>query len=175
MERSPTRGPWLQGEPMSPKRRMLAFVVTLLLLGGGGVAFIMADDLRLLPRGEPRAIGWEEVDRDSGYVEVVGTAHYPVRVKQTFEPTWLKPHPPTLHIFPLFAQGDTMGREISLLVISEQEPDRMLGLEDRKVRGAVTPPTSRLLTRGVLDTYRDQGYEFADGFLLLLEDPPEGG
>jgi hypothetical protein len=156
---------------MSPKRRTFAFIASLVFLGFGGVVYVMADDMRLLPRGEPRALSWEEVDRDSGYVEVVGTAHYPVRVKQTFEPTWLKPDPPTLHIFPLFPQGDTMGREISLLVISESEPDRMLGVQDRKIRGEVTPPTSRLLTRGVLDTYRDHGYDFADGFLLLLEDP----
>jgi hypothetical protein len=65
-----------------------------------------------------------------------------------------------------------MGREIHILVLSETEPDRMLGLEDRKIRGEIRVPTSSLLTRGVLDTYREHAYQFTDDFLLLLEDPP---
>jgi hypothetical protein len=156
---------------MSPKRPMVLYIVLLSLLALGGVAYALGDRLGLLPRGEPRALAYEELDRDSGYVEVLGTAHYPVRVKQSFEPTWLRSEPRTQHIFPLFPPGDTMGREIRILVISESEPDRMLGLEDRRVRGEIVRPTSRLLTRGVLDTYREHAYQFSDDFLLLIEDP----
>lgn len=157
---------------MSPKRRMFLYIALLVLLGLGGVVYALGDVLGLVPRGEPSALAYEALDRDSGYVEVKGTAHYPVRVKQTFEPTLLRPEPPTQHIFPLFPPGDTMGREITILVISQVEPDRMLGLEDRLVRGEVTRPTSRLLTRGVLDTFHEHAYQFSDDFLLLIEDPP---
>ncbi len=155
---------------MSGKRSLILFVAVLVVLGLVGL--FLATGGRLVPRGEPRAVGFDQLVRDAGYVEVLGTAHYPVRVKQTFEPTWLKPEPPTQHIFPLFAKGDTTGREITILVLSEVEPDRMLGLEDRTVRGEVVRPTSRLLTRGVLDTFREHQYQFADPFLLLIEDPP---
>jgi hypothetical protein len=160
---------------MSSKRRMFLYIALLLLLGLGGVAFALGDEFGLVPRGEPSALAYDALDRDSGYVEVRGTAHYPVRVKQTFEATWLRPDPSTQHIFPLFPPGDTMGREITILVISQVEPDRMLGLEDRLVRGEVRRPTSRLLTRGVLDTYREYTYQFSDDFLLLIEDPPSDG
>ena len=158
---------------MSPKLRMLLFIALLFVLGVGGLVFAFGDQLGVLPRGEPRVVAFEQLDRDVGYVEVVGTAHYPVRVKQRFEPTWLRPDPPTIHIFPLFPKGDTMSREITVLVLSQVEPDRMLGLEDRAVRGEVQRPTSRVLTRGVLDTFREHAYQFSDDFLLLIEDPPE--
>ena len=120
-------------------------------------------------------MAYEDLDRDSGYVQVDGTAHYPVRVSQTFQATWLKPEPPTNHVFPLFASGDTMDRTIRILVISQVEPDRILGFEDRTVRGEISRPTSRLLTRGVLDTFREHAYGFTDDFLLLVEDPPVVG
>ncbi len=158
---------------MASKRSPLLFGLFLLLLLLGGGLFLLRD--RIIPRGEPRQLAWDQIAEGSGYVEVAGTAHYPVRVKQTFQPTWLNRDPPTLHIFPLFAPGDTMSREIHVLVLSQVEPDRMLGLEDRRVRGEVRIPTSRLLTRGVLDTYREHAYQFTDDFLLLIEDPPEVG
>ncbi len=158
---------------MTPKRRLLIFVVLLAVLALGGTLWALRVELPFVPRGEPTVASWGQLGPDSGYVEVLGTAHYPVRVKQSFEPTWLKPNPPTLFIFPFFAQGDTMGREIQILVLSQEEPDRLLGLQDRTIRGEVVRPTNRLLTRSVLDTFRDHGYGFADGFLLLIEDPPE--
>ncbi len=157
---------------MSNKRRLLTFVAVLVALGLGGAFVASRGELPFLPRGEPSAVSFEELDSGSGYVEVVGTAHYPVRVRQTFEATWLKPEPPTLHIFPLFAKGDTMGREIRILVLSQAEPDRVLGLEDRVVRGQIRRPTSRLLTRGVMDTFREHAYGFDADFLLLIEDAP---
>ncbi len=157
---------------MSRKAGLLIFVALLAVLGLGGLFVAMGGTSSFVPRGEPTIAEVAELERDSGYVEVLGTAHYPVRVKQTFEATWLKPQPPTQHIFPLFPQGDTMGRDIRILVLSQTEPDRMLGLEDRRVRGQVVRPTSRLLTRSVLDTFREQAYEFDAEFLLLVEDPP---
>jgi len=157
---------------MSRKARLLIYVALLAVIALGVLFVATGGASSLVPRGEPTIVEVAALDRGSGYVEVLGTLHYPVRVKQTFEATWLKPEPPTQHIFPLFPQGDTMGRDIRILVISEVEPDRMLGLEDRRVRGQIVRPTSRLLTRGVLDTFREHAYEFDAEFLLLVEDPP---
>lgn len=157
---------------MSNKHRLLTFVALLVVLALGGTLVAFRGQLPLLPRGEPSVVTFEQLDRDSGHVEVMGTLHYPVRVTQTFEATWLRPEPPTQHIFPLFAKGDTMGREIRVLVLSEVEPDRMFGLEDRLVRGEIERPNSRLLNRGVLDTFHEHSYQFDADFLLLIEDPP---
>lgn len=158
---------------MSSKRMLLVFVAALAVVGASVVLFALRGELGVL-RGEPTQVPWAEVDRDSGYVIVEGTAHYPVHVKQTYQPTWLRRDPPTQYIFPLFGPGDTMSREIRILVLSQVAPDRMLGLQDLNVRGEIRRPTSRLLTRGVLDTFREHSYQFADDFLLLIADPPPG-
>ncbi len=156
---------------MSNKHRLLIFVGLLSIVGVGVLVLTQGSRLGVF-RGEPAAARWEDLVEGSGYVEVSGTAHYPVRVRQSYQGSWLRPGERTVHIFPFFPPGDTMGREIHILVLSETEPDRMLGLEDRKIRGEIRVPTSSLLTRGVLDTYREHAYQFTDDFLLLLEDPP---
>lgn len=158
---------------MARKRILLVVVAGLLAAAIAALFAVRAGVFPQLPRGEPAVVAFEDLSRESGYVEVEGTAHYPVRVKQTFQPTWFHPEPPTTHVYPLFSPGDTMGRSIGILVLSQLEPDRLLGFQDRTVRGEIRPPNTRLLTRGVLDTFRDHAYEFEDGFLLLVENPPE--
>ncbi len=157
---------------MSRRRRLLVLfaVSSLLVLGAVSAAHQGLGPFAL--RGEPVAQSWEQLSLELRRVSTRGTAHYPVRVKQSFKATWLNRDPALQHIFPLFAPGDTMGRDIRVLVMSQVEPDPILGFEDRQVVGLLRRPSSQWLTRGVLETFRDHGYGFEEDFLLLVEDAP---
>lgn len=121
----------------------------------------------------PRTVPIEDVRLGDGYVSTTGTAHYTVRVSQTYGATWLQRRERTVQVFPLFRSLDTRGREVHVLVLSERTPDRLLDFEDRTVTGWVRRPTVRWLGRGVLDAFYAVGYEFPDDYVLLIEDPPE--
>ena len=100
-----------------------------------------------------------ELDLDQRGVRVSGTAHYPLRIQL------MSGGGPT-YAFPLFAPGDTTGREIRVLVLSPEAPDPLLGFEDRTFEGLIRPPGIRVPDQ-VRETLEGQGYPFADDWLVL--------
>ncbi|MFH1469896.1 MAG: hypothetical protein ABIO70_36265 [Pseudomonadota bacterium] len=150
---------------------IVATLSTLAVLAGLGVA-IWAGALPLDLGGPPAPVALGDLTVRSGHVVTEGTAHYPVRVSQAYAATLLRREQRTLHIFPLFPTHDSVSREVHVMVLTERDPDRLLGFEDLTVAGHTHRPSSRWLSRGVLDTFRDHGYTFPEDFVLLVEDPP---
>jgi len=148
---------------------MLALVGLGVVLALAIFALTMAGIGPLAAADVPVATDFADLDLSQRAVITSGTAHYPVRVKQSFRSSWFKPHPATMHVYPLFPQGDTMAREIQVLVLSAVEPDPMLGFEDKTLRARVRRPTTRWLTRAVLKAFEQVEYSFAEPFLLLVE------
>jgi hypothetical protein len=110
------------------------------------------------PTAHPTAI--DGVTREHRGVQLTGTAHYTVRLNQTMEDGEV------VWIFPLMAAGDTLGREIKVLVRTPRQPEHMVTFEDLIVDGIASPP-GRLISPEVIDSFQDGGYDFADGFVLI--------
>ena len=106
----------------------------------------------------------EDITLDNRGVRVKVTAHYEARVKQrtpgTDDVWWL---------FPVFERGDTMGRVITAVVRTTNEPNTLYGFEDLTVEGFVRPP-GRLVPReareGIIGT---SSYVFDEGYVLIEE------
>ena len=157
------------------KRIMLTLAGLCAVLAVAAFALTMAGIGPLAVAVEPVVTEFQDLDPSQRAVITSGTAHYPVRVRQSFRSSWFKPRPATMHVYPLFSQGDTAGREIQVLVLSANEPDRLLGYEDKTIRARVRRPTTRWLTRAVLKAYEQVEYSFAEPFLLLVELEQEPG
>lgn len=114
-----------------------------------------------LPGFQPTAhpTKFEDVSIDSRGVRVTVTAHYPSRVQ-------LSTRAGPRFAFPLFAPGDTTGRTIRLLALSADPPDPLLGFEDRSLDGLVRPPGLSVPDQ-LKRSFEEQGYTFADDYLLL--------
>lgn len=105
----------------------------------------------------------DQVSLDDRGVKVVGTAHYPVHLKQTSkdqETTW--------YLFPLFNKGDTMGRRIHVMVRTTHRPDPILGFEDMTVEGLARPP-GMLVPSAAREALEQKGYTFDPDFVLIEE------
>lgn len=100
-----------------------------------------------------------ELSLEARGVRVQGTAHYPIRIQ-------LRSGGEPVFAWPLFAPGDTTGREIRVLVLDPVAPDALLGFEDRTLEGLIRPPGLRVPDQ-VRETLEGQGYRFADGWILL--------
>lgn len=106
-----------------------------------------------------------DIHREHRGVRLVGTAHYELRIQQ-------KEGDDLYIIYPLFPPGDTLGRDIRVLVRTRRMPDRLVGYEDVTVEGLARPP-GRLITGAVIDALLSRGYSIQEDFVLVNEfDPP---
>ncbi len=105
----------------------------------------------------------ETISREHRGVRLQGTAHNEARLKQTIsgsdEIWWL---------IPLFAKGDTISREVRVLVRTPTAPDGFYGFEDRTLEGFARPPGS-LLPRQARSALKKKGYSIADDAVLVEE------
>lgn len=108
----------------------------------------------------PHPVAIEDVTRDHRGVRLTGTAHYEVRLRQTMQGGEV------FVLFPLMKSGDTMSREIDVLVRTQRTPEDMVTYEDLVVDGLARPP-GRLVSPDVKDKLEDGGYHFAEGFVLV--------
>ncbi len=122
---------------------------------------------------EPREVSVADLAVGQGLVQVRGTAHYPVRVAQDYRPSLIPPTSQIVWIFPLFPPGDTLGREIRILVLSYTEPDPILSYEMRSLEGWPLKPTRRRVATNVIEAFKILGYTFADDWVVLEERPPK--
>lgn len=109
----------------------------------------------------------DTINRDHRGVRLTGTAHLQVRLRQTAGDE-------TFFLYPLLAKGDTLGREIHVLLRTQQEPDALYGFEDRTIEGFARPP-GNLVDRTAKDALLKKGYHFTDQFVLVEEWPAEAG
>jgi hypothetical protein len=75
-------------------------------------------------------------------------------------------------VYPLLKKGDTLGREIHVLLRTPVQPDDLYGFEDRTLEGFARPP-GNLVDRTVKDTLLKKGYHFTSDFVLVEEWPAE--
>ena len=94
-------------------------------------------------------------------VRVKGTAHYELRIQQ-------KEGDQLYTMYPLFPPGDTIGRDVRVIVRTKKVPDRLLGFEDVTVEGLARPP-GRLVPSAVTDALLERGYSIQDDFVLINE------
>ncbi|MBN1335532.1 MAG: hypothetical protein JXB39_06180 [Deltaproteobacteria bacterium] len=122
---------------------------------------------------KPQQVSVEDLAPGQGLVEVRGTAHYPVRVAQDYRPSFLPPTSQIVWIFPLFQPGNTLGREIRILVLCYTEPDPILSFEMRSIVGWPRKPTRRRVATNVIEAFETLGYTFAEDWVVLEERPPK--
>ncbi len=146
------------------KKLLLTILGPFLLVAGATVGIIWWD------RGAPPGfrptvhdVTVAELTRDHRGVRVKGTGHYELRIRQTDSESgrvW--------HLYPLFPLGDTMGREISVLVRTRREPDRLAGYADVTVEGLARPP-GHIVPRSIIEALLEKGYHFTSDYVLIEE------
>ena len=97
----------------------------------------------------------EDINREHRGVRIKGTAHHELRIKQGEH-----------NLFPLMAPGDTLGREIRVMVRSTHEVDRLIGYEDLTIEGLCRPP-GQMIPHSVAEALMERGYHFADHYVLI--------
>ena len=142
-------------------KTVIAVLVPFCVVVGAVVGLIWWD--RGAPPGfdpTPHPVAISDVTRDHRGVRLTGTAHYEVRLRQKMQGGEV------FVLFPLMKSGDTMSREIKVLVRTQRSPEDMVTYEDVVVDGLARPP-GRLVSPDVKDKLEDGGYHFADGFVLV--------
>jgi hypothetical protein len=148
------------------KKLVLTVLGPILAVATAAFAFVWWE--RGAPPGfRPEAVDVDvaSIDRDHRGVRITGTAHLQARLRQTAGGQ-------TFYVYPLLAKGDTLGREIHVLLRTQVEPDDLYGFEDRTIEGFARPP-GNLVDRTVKDTLLKKGYHFTEDFVLVEEWPPE--
>lgn len=148
------------------KKLALTVLAPILAVALAALAFVWWE------RGAPPGFRPEAVDVDVGTinrdhrgVRLTGTAHLQARLRQTAGGE-------TFYLYPMLPKGDTLGREIHVLLRTPVQPDDLYGFEDRTIEGFARPP-GNLVDRTVKDTLQGKGYHFTDDFVLVEEWPPE--
>jgi len=133
-----------------------------------GVAFgVVWWDRGAPPGFDPPIVDVEigQITRDNRGVRLTGTAHYEAKVRQTASngDSWT--------LFPLFPAGDTIGREVHVLVRTTLEPEDLYSFEDLVVEGMARPP-GRLVPRAAREAIYDRGYSLTDDYVLVEQKVP---
>lgn len=142
-------------------KSVIAVLVPFCLVASAAIGVVWWD--RGAPPGfnpTPHPVELAEITRDHRGVRLTGTAHYEVRLRQKMEGG------DVYTLFPLMKSGDTMSREIKVLVRTQRTPEDMVTYEDMVVDGLARPP-GRLVSPDVRDKLEEGGYHFAEGFVLV--------
>ena len=139
----------------------IAVLVPFFLVAGGAIG-LWWWDRGALPGFDPtpHPVEVAEVTRNHRGVRLAGTAHYEVRLRQRMRGG------ETYAIFPFMKTGDTMTREIRVLVRTQRMPEDMVTYEDLVVDGLARPP-GRLVSPEIMEQLEAGGYHFADDFVLV--------
>ncbi len=143
------------------RKALLSVLIPFALVTGGAVGYHYWDT-GALPGMKPafRPVSLDSISAESRGVRIRGTAHYEIQLHQNFDGG------ERFHIFPLMAPGDTMGREIKVLVRTQRDPEELVTYEDLIVDGLARPAGGRVGPK-VIDALRGQGYSFADRVILI--------
>ena len=142
-------------------KNILAVLIPFAAVAGSVIGFVWWD--RGAPPGfnpTPHPVSVTDVTRAHRGVQIRGTAQFVVRLNQTM------PDGERVWVFPLMEPGDTLGREIKVLVRSAQGPDKLTTFEDMTVEGLARPP-GRLVDPKTREVFMDGGYDFAEGYVLV--------
>ena len=97
----------------------------------------------------------DTINRDHRGVRIKGTAHHELRITQG-----------EYNLFPLMSPGDTLGREIKVMVRSSAEVDRLVGFEDLTIEGLCRPP-GHMIPHTIAEALMERGYHFADNYVVI--------
>ncbi len=139
----------------------IAVLVPFFLVAGGAIGLWWWD--RGAPPGfnpTPHPVAVADVTRDHRGVRLTGTAHYEVRLRQKMRGG------ETYVLFPLMKSGDTMTREIHVLIRTQRVPEDMVTYEDLVVDGLARPP-GRLVSPEIMEQLEAGGYHFTERFVLV--------
>jgi len=142
-------------------KNVLAVLVPFLVVVSAVIGFVWWD--RGAPPGfnpTPHPVSVSDVTRNHRGVRIAGTAQFAVRLNQTM------PDGTVIWVFPLMETGDTLGREIKVLVRSPRGPDKLTTYEDMTVEGLARPP-GRLVDPKTREVFLQGGYNFAEGYVLV--------
>ena len=143
------------------KKALISVLVPFLLVAFGALGYHYWDT-GALPGMQPtfHPVSVAELNAENRGVRIRGTAHYPIRLHQTFEggDRWL--------VFPLLPPGDTLGREVKVMVRTQHVPDELVTYEDLEIDGLARPAGSRIGPR-LIDAIKAQGYTFADKVIIV--------
>jgi hypothetical protein len=143
------------------KKALLAVLLPFIIVASGALGYHYWDTGALpgmLPEFVPVTV--QDISAENRGVRIHGTAHYPVRLHQVVEggERWL--------IFPLMSPGDTLSREIKVIVRVDHEPEALVSYEDLEVDGLARPAGGRVGPK-VIDRLRGEGYTFAEKVIFV--------
>lgn len=143
------------------RKAILAVLIPFAVVVCGGLGYHYWDT-GALPGMQPEfyPVTVETIGAEDRGVRIRGTAHYPIQLHQIFErgERWL--------VFPLSTPGDTLAREIRVLVRSQHVPEELVTYEDLEIDGLARPAGGRVGPK-VIDALRGQGYSFSDKVILV--------
>ena len=143
------------------RKAVMAVLIPFGLVASAAIGFVWWD--RGAPPGFKPTL--EDVDlatinRNHRGVRIKGTAHYEVRLTQTMADG------DVFAMFPLLEQGDSLSREIVVLVRTPRMPERLVTFEDVVVEGLARPP-GRLVGPKIRAALEAGGYHFTERYVLI--------
>jgi hypothetical protein len=153
---------WVQALEVSPVRKALIAVLGPFALVAVSAIAYHRWDTGALPGLRPtyHPVTVASIDLDDRGVRIQGTAHFEVRLWQTMEDG------ERFFVFPLMKPGDTISRDIRVLVRTDRPPDDLSTYEDMIVDGLALPP-GRQVGHKIKKSLKNQGYTFMDDVVLV--------
>lgn len=152
-------------------RRLATFGIPFVAIvaAGAGAAFILGGGPG--PCGAYVDQGYDALDHEmQACVATAGQAHYQAVIRQT-HPGGLLGEDVQKYLFPLMPPGDTDGREVRVLVLTEREPEHLVAYEQMALKGRLVRPTPQQVPYAAeVQLGKAGGYFFTDDLVLLLPD-----
>lgn len=115
---------------------------------------------------EPTLVNFETFQADLPAIRIRGTAHYRGMIKQDVGASLLG-GPDTYWVYPLFAVGDTEGREVRLLVRSPIAPPKRVEYEFVELEGWLDAPRPHTIPLRTEDLLGTANYYFSPEVMVL--------
>jgi len=143
------------------RKPLLAVLLPFLIVASGAIGYHYWDT-GALPGLQPsfHPVTVAGISAEDRGVRIHGTAHYTVQLHQVYEDgeRWM--------MFPLTAPGDTLEREVKVLVRAQHVPEELVTYEDLEIDGLARPAGGRVSPK-VIDALRGEGYSFAEKVIMV--------
>ena len=143
------------------RKALLSVLLPFIIVACGALGYFYWDT-GALPGMQPtfHPVTVDSITAENRGVRIRGTAHYPIQLHQVYEDGT------RALVFPITAPGDTMAREVKVLVRAEYEPEELVTYEDLEIDGLARPAGGRIGPK-VIDSLRGEGYSFSDKVILV--------
>ena len=149
---------------MTPKQTALSIIVGSTLAAATVIIGFIWWDRGAPPGFKPKIVDVtiDTINRNHRGVRIHGMARHDVRIKQknSDDPA------DNTYVFPLVPADDFNTDYIRVLIRTTNKPDSLATIEEMTIEGLARPP-GRLINREIIDSWKSQGYEFDDKYVLV--------